>query len=46
MTRETPCAGWTVADLIRHMNDEHEAIIQTVLGPSTTAQTIRARTSL
>jgi uncharacterized protein (TIGR03086 family) len=33
MTRETPCAGWTVADLIRHMNDEHEAIIQTVLAP-------------
>jgi hypothetical protein len=23
----------TVADLIRHINDEHEAIIQTVLGP-------------
>jgi uncharacterized protein (TIGR03086 family) len=33
MTRDTPCAGWTVADLIQHMNDEHEAIIQTVLGP-------------
>jgi uncharacterized protein (TIGR03086 family) len=33
MTRETPCAGWTVADLIQHMNDEHEAIIQTILGP-------------
>lgn len=33
MTRPTPCVGWTVADLIRHINDEHEAIIQTVLGP-------------
>jgi uncharacterized protein (TIGR03086 family) len=33
MTLPTPCAGWTVADLIRHINDEHEAISQTVLGP-------------
>jgi uncharacterized protein (TIGR03086 family) len=33
MTSATPCAQWTVADLIVHMNDEHEAISQTVLGP-------------
>jgi uncharacterized protein (TIGR03086 family) len=33
MTSPTPCKGWTVADLLRHMNDEHEAIIQTVLEP-------------
>lgn len=33
MTNPTPCTGWTVADLLRHMNDEHEAIIQTVLEP-------------
>jgi uncharacterized protein (TIGR03086 family) len=29
----TPCDGWTVADLISHMNVEHEAIIEPILGP-------------
>lgn len=27
----TPCVGWNVADLIRHMNDRHEAILTPVL---------------
>jgi uncharacterized protein (TIGR03086 family) len=31
MGRPTPCDGWTVADLISHMNAEHEAIIQPIL---------------
>jgi uncharacterized protein (TIGR03086 family) len=31
--RPTPCDGWTVADLISHMNAEHEAIIEPILGP-------------
>jgi uncharacterized protein (TIGR03086 family) len=31
--RPTPCDGWTVADLISHMNAEHEAIIKPILGP-------------
>lgn len=29
----TPCDGWTVADLVRHMNEQHEQIIGPVLGP-------------
>jgi uncharacterized protein (TIGR03086 family) len=29
----TPCGQWTVADLVRHMNDEHEDIAELVLGP-------------
>ncbi|WP_280383806.1 TIGR03086 family metal-binding protein [Nocardia wallacei] len=33
LDRPTPCTGWTVADLIRHMNERHEAIIETVLAP-------------
>ncbi|MEC3957582.1 TIGR03086 family metal-binding protein [Nocardia sp. CDC153] len=26
LDRPTPCAGWVVRDLLRHMNSEHEAI--------------------
>ncbi|GAB4587760.1 maleylpyruvate isomerase family mycothiol-dependent enzyme [Nocardia sp. IFM 10818] len=33
LTAPTPCAGWNVADLIDHMNERHERIIETVLGP-------------
>ncbi|RDI49155.1 TIGR03086 family metal-binding protein [Nocardia mexicana] len=33
LDRPTPCTGWTVADLIRHMNERHEAIIESVLAP-------------
>jgi uncharacterized protein (TIGR03086 family) len=33
LTRPTPCEGWTVADLLRHMNERHEAIARTVLPP-------------
>jgi len=29
----TPCDGWTVADLLRHMNEQHEEVIGTVLEP-------------
>ncbi|MBF6298917.1 TIGR03086 family protein [Nocardia amamiensis] len=29
----TPCTGWTVADLIEHMNERHEAVIATVFAP-------------
>lgn len=29
----TPCDGWTVADLLRHMNERHEAIARTALPP-------------
>ncbi|GAB3312550.1 TIGR03086 family protein [Epidermidibacterium keratini] len=32
----TPCEGWTVSDLLRHMAFEHELIVATVLGPSIT----------
>lgn len=28
---ETPCEGWTVEDLVRHMNEQHQAVIATVL---------------
>jgi uncharacterized protein (TIGR03086 family) len=31
--RPTPCDGWMVADLISHMNVEHETIIEPILGP-------------
>ena len=30
----TPCDGWTVRDLLDHMNDEHEAIVVGLLGPA------------
>jgi uncharacterized protein (TIGR03086 family) len=30
----TPCAGWNVKDLIDHMNTEHQAILEPLLGPS------------
>ncbi|MFI0451370.1 TIGR03086 family metal-binding protein [Actinomadura sp. 6N118] len=33
LTRPTPCEGWTVADLLRHMNERHDAVARTVLGP-------------
>ncbi|MEU8341016.1 TIGR03086 family protein [Actinomadura meyerae] len=33
MDAPTPCDGWTVADLLRHMNERHEAIARTVLPP-------------
>ncbi|MFE5458473.1 maleylpyruvate isomerase family mycothiol-dependent enzyme [Nocardia sp. NPDC056564] len=33
MDAPTPCAGWTVADLIGHMNERHEAVIASILGP-------------
>ncbi|MEV6322933.1 maleylpyruvate isomerase family mycothiol-dependent enzyme [Nocardia sp. NPDC051787] len=29
----TPCTGWTVADLIEHMNERHEAVIASVFAP-------------
>jgi uncharacterized protein (TIGR03086 family) len=29
----TPCAGWTVRDLLGHMNSEHEAITEHLLTP-------------
>ncbi|MFD0539796.1 maleylpyruvate isomerase family mycothiol-dependent enzyme [Actinomadura luteofluorescens] len=29
----TPCEGWTVADLLHHMNERHEAIARTALPP-------------
>jgi uncharacterized protein (TIGR03086 family) len=29
----TPCIGWTVTDLINHMNERHEAVIATVCAP-------------
>ncbi|WP_278265302.1 TIGR03086 family metal-binding protein [Nocardia sp. AG03] len=35
LTRPTPCAGWTVADLLTHMNERHEAVIASVLPPPT-----------
>lgn len=28
----TPCEGWTVADLVRHMNSRHEEVANHVLG--------------
>lgn len=34
LVARTPCTGWTVADLIDHMNERHEAIIESVLTPS------------
>ncbi|GAA4201968.1 maleylpyruvate isomerase family mycothiol-dependent enzyme [Actinocatenispora rupis] len=33
LANPTPCAGWTVADLLRHMNERHEAAIRTLLPP-------------
>jgi uncharacterized protein (TIGR03086 family) len=30
----TPCEGWTVRDLLDHMNDEHEAIVVGLIGPA------------
>jgi uncharacterized protein (TIGR03086 family) len=35
LDRPTPCTGWTVADLVRHMNEQHEAVVAAVLpGPA------------
>ncbi|KAB2388872.1 TIGR03086 family protein [Actinomadura montaniterrae] len=31
LANPTPCEGWTVADLLRHMNERHDAVAQTVL---------------
>ncbi|MFD0854783.1 maleylpyruvate isomerase family mycothiol-dependent enzyme, partial [Actinomadura adrarensis] len=33
LTRPTPCDGWTVTDLLQHMNERHDAVAQTVLDP-------------
>ncbi|WP_242884183.1 TIGR03086 family metal-binding protein [Actinomadura litoris] len=33
MAAPTPCEGWTVADLLHHMNERHEALARTVLPP-------------
>ncbi|GLY91800.1 maleylpyruvate isomerase family mycothiol-dependent enzyme [Actinoallomurus iriomotensis] len=33
LANPTPCEGWTVADLIRHMNERHEVVNRTVLPP-------------
>ncbi|MFB4308450.1 maleylpyruvate isomerase family mycothiol-dependent enzyme [Actinomadura sp. GTD37] len=33
MADPTPCDGWTVADLLHHMNERHEAIARTALPP-------------
>ncbi|WP_433467411.1 maleylpyruvate isomerase family mycothiol-dependent enzyme [Spirillospora sp. CA-128828] len=33
LMKPTPCEGWTVADLLRHMNERHDAVARTVLGP-------------
>jgi uncharacterized protein (TIGR03086 family) len=33
MANPTPCEGWTVADLLRHMNERHDAVARTVLPP-------------
>ncbi|MFG1948636.1 TIGR03086 family metal-binding protein [Nonomuraea sp. NPDC048826] len=34
LTAPTPCAGWTVRDLVDHMNTEHEAITHALLPAS------------
>lgn len=33
LTNPTPCEGWTVTDLLHHMNERHEAFTRTVLPP-------------
>lgn len=33
LAQPTPCTGWTVANLIEHMNERHEAVIAAVLPP-------------
>lgn len=33
MADPTPCDGWTVTDLLHHMNERHEAIARTALPP-------------
>ncbi|GAA0564963.1 TIGR03086 family metal-binding protein [Actinomadura livida] len=33
MASPTPCDGWTVTDLLNHMNERHEAIARAVLPP-------------
>ncbi|MFC5752907.1 maleylpyruvate isomerase family mycothiol-dependent enzyme [Actinomadura rugatobispora] len=33
MANPTPCEGWTVTDLLHHMNERHEAVARTVLPP-------------
>ncbi|RZS44128.1 uncharacterized protein (TIGR03086 family) [Herbihabitans rhizosphaerae] len=39
MAAPTPCAGWTVRDLIEHMNTEHEAISTLILDEPVTLDT-------
>ncbi|HWN33664.1 MAG TPA: maleylpyruvate isomerase family mycothiol-dependent enzyme [Pseudonocardia sp.] len=33
LANPTPCEGWTVADLLSHMNERHNAVAQTMLPP-------------
>ncbi|WP_202125716.1 TIGR03086 family metal-binding protein [Actinomadura physcomitrii] len=33
MKEPTPCDGWTVTDLLHHMNERHEAMARTALAP-------------
>ncbi|MBW8487232.1 TIGR03086 family metal-binding protein [Actinomadura parmotrematis] len=33
LAEPTPCEGWAVADLLHHMNERHDAVARTVLGP-------------
>lgn len=33
MADPTPCDGWTITDLLHHMNERHEAIARTELPP-------------
>ncbi|WP_433709605.1 maleylpyruvate isomerase family mycothiol-dependent enzyme [Nocardia sp. CA-084685] len=33
LRRPTPCTGWTVTDLIQHMNERHEAVVAPLLPP-------------
>jgi uncharacterized protein (TIGR03086 family) len=33
MANPTPCDGWTVTDLLNHMNERHEAIARVALPP-------------
>jgi uncharacterized protein (TIGR03086 family) len=32
LARPTPCAGWDVADLLRHMNEQHEPFAAGLIG--------------
>ncbi|WP_331722930.1 TIGR03086 family metal-binding protein [Nocardia sp. NBC_00511] len=33
LSSPTPCGSWTIAELLRHMNERHDAVAQTVLPP-------------